>query len=301
MSVISSSNNTIFKDSSIVISNVKRFLKSYNAFDLLNIQEFHRYISDITAQLGLGVLKEDDALVYIEGSKGLLPDNFKSLYAAYKTTPFFSHEPIDRLQSNSFSMTRDVTQELIASANRCEIECCENNVKIVERITVKNYVTDSGYMHFGTPILLTLSPNVKPIFIEKDSPSLNHGGKDEITIDERYMYTNFDHDVVYIKYYGTPMDKITSLPMIPDIKSVEKAIEWYIIYQTLLGLWYNSEVPDLQNKFQQAKQEYEFWFAEALHERKLPTFQALVEKMRLNRGNLRIYQMDTANNLNRHS
>jgi len=300
MSVISSENNTIFKDSSIVISNVKRFLKSYDAFDLLNVQEFYRYISDVTAQLGLGVLKEDDALVYIEGSKGLLPENFKSLYSAYKTTPFFSHEPIDRLQSSSFSMTRDVTHEVIVSANKCEISCCENSSKVVESIIVKNYVTDSGYMHFGTPILLRLSPNVKPVFVEKDSPSLNHGGKEEITIDDRYMYTNFDHDVVYIKYYGIPMDKITGLPMIPNIKSVEKAIEWYIIYQTLLGLWYNSEVPDIQNKFQQAKQEYEFWFAEALHESKLPTFQALVDKIRLNRGNLRVYQMDTANTINRH-
>lgn len=295
MSVISSSNNTLFRDSSLVISNVKRFLKSYDAFNLLNVQEFYRYISDVTAQLGLGVLMESDALVYIKSSKGLLPENFKSLYAAYKTTPFFSHEPIDRLQSSSFSIIRDVTQEIIDSANKCTIECCENSSRILERLTVKDYVTDLGYLHFGTPILLTLSPNVKPVFVEEHSPSLNHGGREEITIDGKYVYTNFDNDVIYIKYYGTPMDKVTGLPMIPNIKSVEKAIEWYIIYETMLGLWYNSEVPDLQNKFQEAKQQHEFWFAEALHESKLPTFQALVEQIRLNRSNLRIYQIDTIN------
>lgn len=293
MSVISASNNTIFKDASIVISNVKRFLKSYDAFNLLSVQEFYRYITDVTDQLGFGALQESDYLVYIESSKGLLPENFKSLYAAYKTSPSFSHNPIDRLQSNSFSITTDITQEIITNANKCEIECCTNNQSILEKLTVKNYVTDSGTLNFGCPLLLTLSPNVKPTLIEENSPCLYQGGINEITIDERYMYTNFDNDVVYIKYFGLPRDKDTGLPLIPNIKSVEKAIEWYIIYNTLLGLWYNSEVPDLQNKWQQAKVEYEFWFAEALHESKLPTFQALIEKARFNKGNLRIYQIDT--------
>lgn len=295
MGVITSSNNTIFKDSAIVISNVKRYLKSFNAFNLLSEEEFYRYISDIIHQLGIGIMQESDALVFIESSKGVLPYNFKTLYAAYKTTPFFQHSDIERLQSNSFSITTDITHEIISQANKCTIECCENSQKVIEKLTIRNFVNEGKNLNFSTPILLRLSPNVKRDFIEQNCHNLNSGSKFEITIDGNFLYTNFDKDVVYIKYYGFPVDKDTGLPMIPNIRSAEKAIEWYIIWQTLMGLWYNSDAPDMQNKWQAAKVEYEHWFAQAEYEVKLPSFQTLLDQIRRNRGNLSIYQM-TDNN-----
>lgn len=291
MSVISPSNNTIFKDSSIVISNVKRDLSSFNAFNLLREEEFYRYISDILNQLGVGVMMESDSLVLIESSKGILPFNFKTLYAAYKTTPFFNHPNIERLQSNSFSITTDITHEIIAQSNRCTIECCENSQKVIEKLTVKNFVNEGKHLNFTTPILLRLSPNVQQKFIEQGCQNLNSGSPHEITIDGRYIYTNFDRDVVYIKYYGFPVDKDTGLPMIPNITAVEKAIEWYIKWQTLMAIWYNNDVPDIQNKWQAAKVEYEHWFGQAEFEVKLPSFQNGIDLIRKNRGNLSIYQM----------
>src|ERR1019366_6282646 len=166
--------------------------------------------------------------------------------------------------------------------------------------TVKNYVTDSGYLNFGTPILLHLSPNVKPVYVDEDSPCINNGSQFEITIDGTHIYTNFHHDVIYMKYYGFPTSKDTGLPLIPNINAVEKAIEWYIIWQSLLSLWFNSEVPDLQNKYKEAEQHYNFWFAQALYEVKLPTFQALVDKIRLNRKYLSTYQIDSYGSQHHH-
>lgn len=291
MAVISPSNNTLFKDSSIIVSTVKRFLKSYNAFNLIPEEEFYRYIYDVLSALGIGVLKEEQSLVYIQASKGVLPFNFKSLYAAYRVTPSFSQMNLNHEQSNSSVMTTDITQEIITRANKCEIECCETNAQILEKVTIKNFVNEGALLIFTSPNLLRLSPNVKKTFIEDDSPCLFSKSSSEITIDGNFLYTNFDKGTVFMKYYGFPLDKESGLPLIPNINSVEKAIEYYLRYQTLLQLWYNNDVPDLQAKWQKAEADYELALEKAKYEDKLPTFQAMTDKAFRNKRNLSIYQI----------
>ena len=290
MGVISATNNTIFRDSSIMISNVKRFLRSYNAFNLINEEEFYRYIKEIVSQLGMGVYKEEQAIVHIGKFKGVLPLNFTQLYSAYKLTPSFNHEDRIHEQSNGYAIFSDVSSELlIAGKDSCEISCCDKDDKTIEKITVRNFVKE-GFINFNNPILLHLSPNVKKGLLVDDSPNLWATSLFEITIDDKFVYTNFQNDGIYIKYYGLPLDPESGLPQIPNINSVEKAIEWYIIYQTLLQLWFNTEVPDIQTKWQKAEIEYKEWFAQALYEVKLPTFQSMVDKVRFNRGNLQVFR-----------
>lgn len=291
MSVISSANNTLFKDSSIVISNVKRRLQSFNILNLLPETDFYRWIADVLTQLGIGAMKDSDAFVYIEGSKGRLPYNFKTLYAAYKTTPFFSHAPIEHIQSNSFVMSREVTQEIFSTLNRCNVSCCENDAKIVEKITVKNAIVEGNPLNLSSPILLTLSPNVKKSFIEQDCHNLNSGSVYEITLDGEFIYTNFDSDFIYLQYYGFPIDKDTGLPMIPDITSIKTAIEWDLVYNSFLTLYLNGEVADIKEKLQIVTQEKDYWFAQALSEVKTPSFQTMIESARLKRRSLDAYQI----------
>lgn len=289
MSVITASDTTIFKDSSIMISNVNRFLKSYAT--LYQPEEFYRYIKEIISQLGIGVYKESQAISPVSNYKAKLPDNFAVLYSAYKVTPSFSHkDKIHFQESSSWVMKNEVTSELIVESGGCEIDCSLKNQEVIEKFTVKNYVREGNDMDFTYPILLRLSPNVKRGIRTDDSPCIGASSPLEISIDNGFLYTNFSEDNVYIKYYGLPIDDESGLPMIPNINSVEKAIEWYIIYQVLLGLWFNSEVSDLQTKVQKAEIEYRYWFAQALYEAKLPSFQTMINKALLNRKSLSVYR-----------
>lgn len=290
MGVISASNTTVFRDSSTLISNVKRFLSSYTAFNLIDEGEFYRYMIEIISQLGTAVFKEEEAIIPIGQYQGALPINFSQLYAAYKVTPQFKGKERIHEQSNGISMYSDITSELSLLGDCCEIECCGKDDKTIEKITVRNYVKEGPALNFGNPVLLRLGNNVRKDRIVSDSISLGIESPFEISIDNKFIYTNFKDDSVYLKYYGLPLDAESGLPQIPNINSVEKAIEWYIIYQVMLQLWFNSEVPDIQNKWQKAEQEYRYWFAQALYEAKLPTFQSMVDKIMFNKGNHRIYR-----------
>jgi hypothetical protein len=78
--------------------------------------------------------------------------------------------------------------------------------------------------------------------------------------------------------------------MIPDTTFVEKCIEDYIIYRILEDSWFNGDVPDMEKKYQVARLNSDDSFKTALYYCKLPSFQSVINKIRVDRKNLRIYQ-----------
>ncbi len=285
MSIINPDSNNVFKSASEMYSKVKRFLSSYNAANLIDEGEFPIYINEVLRSLGVGVYKESDAVLNVNNFKAPLPANFSILYAAYKVTPVFEGKDFVHQQGNPISVYNDVTWEVLDSGKNCDINCVANSDnKILERITVRQYVKEENViMNFTSPILLSLSPNVKRNKCTDDCQNILGTSPFEITIDDGFLLTNFNKDCVYIKYYELAKDE-NGVPLIPDIKEVEKTIEWYIIYQLMLKWFINGEVPDLQNRWQLAEAEYNKYFAEAKFINRLPSFQNMINTVRRQRS-----------------
>lgn len=289
MGVISADNTNLFKTSDYVFSKVKRFLSSYNAANLIDEGEFGTYVKEVLRDLGIGVYKETDAVLRVKNYKARLPEGFTTLYAAYKCTPYFDQQDRTHYQGG-VSVFNDVTWELLEKDKYCGSGVCDISFdrqpgSIIEKISVRQYVKEevvsSGSL--TNPILLRLSPNVKKSKCSEDCENLLASSPYEISIEDGFIMTNFNDDCIYMKYYEFPLDE-NGVPMIPDIEDVQKTIEWYIIYQLLLKWFINGEVPDLQNRWQFAQQEYEKFFAKSKYYLKLPSFLGMVNQIRRQRS-----------------
>lgn len=284
MSIINPANNNYFKSSAFVFSKVKRDLSSYDAANLIDEGEFPEYVKHVLRILGLGVYKENDAVMKVCDYKAKLPTDFSQLYAAYKCTPWVGSNDVAHLQGQPISVYNDVTWELLQSGANCTIETANQDQKIIEKITVRQFVKETPIVvNFKNPVLLSLSPNVRRDRCAEDCENLLCTSIHEITITDGFLYANFTGDCIYMKYYGFPLDE-DGLPMIPDIERVEKAIEWCIKYNIMYNWWMNNSVPDLQNRWQAAQIEYEKWLAESKRELQMPYFSQMVNNIRKNRA-----------------
>lgn len=270
--------NLTFKPASIVYSKVKRRLKSLGIAGTIDEGEFPTYTKEALNNLGLGVLKESEAIIEIVNSKACLPNDFRYIYSVYKCSPDFvcDNKTRKHIQNSSFSYTTEITDQIAITNNSCEFNCCADNNGYVESVWVNTYVLETPSLSFNNFRPLTLNTNVG-----SSMPSSYYIG--DFNIIGKTIYTGFTDDFVYIKYYGFPIDAEGEL-LVPDVQQIETAVEWYIIYQTLLSLWFDGSVPDIQNKWQVAEQKYNEGLAEAKYNRKLPAFSEMVGSIREQRA-----------------
>lgn len=282
MGNITAYNKNVFKSTKFLFSRVKRLLQSYDLANKIDEGEFPQYVKEILKVLGVGVFRESQAIIPINDYHGSIPEDYDQFYSAYRCchddlkVPHGTKEVVH--PQSGFKFVTDVTKEYILDRGSCEINCCENSKQLVESINIKTYVVEEKCdtnFRFKALAPLRLSPNVNR---DKNAPGCG-GHPNEITIDQKHVHTNFDCDYVYMKYYGFPIDDDGQIE-IPDIQQVENAIFWYIIYNILLSYWFDSSVPDIQNKWQKAEQEYEKAFAEAKYYLKLPAFTEMINSLR---------------------
>lgn len=282
MGVISGDQN-MFKSAELLYSKIKREWQSFGSVNLLNDADFPLYTSEVLRELGNGVMREEEVIIKIKNGKGRLPKDFHQIYAAYKcqldsckTTAY------DSLQ-NSTTYYNEVTCDLLCRKTMCDTDCHCNKDKLLERVTVKQYVKE-GVLNYNyvRPTLLRISPNVKAKCSD-DCLNMMSTSDSEITINNGYIFTNFNDGDVYLKYYAFPVDT-NGLPEIPNIVQVEKAIEWYIKWKILLNFWFTDELSNAQSKWQKAEEQYLKYMAEARFNDKLPTFAKLVDTLRHTRA-----------------
>lgn len=274
MGKITDYNPNKFIKADYIYSKVKRDFKSFNAVNLIDDSSFPEYTMDILRQIGNSGMREQDALIILHGNNVKLPEDFYMLHAAYRCKNANSSNKDNRIFQNKNVFEHDITCEILQRSNNCQIDCCADD-KIIQRVTIKNYVNDTTYNYeYNCLGLLTLSPNVNSEFAKH-----GYSRGNEITINDGYLFTNCEDDAIYMLYYAFPYDE-TGIPMIPEDIYVEKAIENYIKWQLLLNFWIVDDVANVGQKAQFYKQEYERAMAEVRYNKKLPPFSTLVNYLR---------------------
>lgn len=284
MGQINSNNKIEFVSANEIYDKIRRDFNSFGSTNLLDETEWASYVYEVLSRLGVGILKEEQAIVKINNSFiGDLPFDFKELYAAYKCTPSFSSQ--DNIYPQQVvKMWVDVACSTYKQTKDCEINCCCPNQELVEKIEMRTYIGgENRTMSFVNPILLRLSPNVRPDKRSGDCKNILYSSPFEITITDHSIITNFKNDCVYMQYYAFPYDEDRN-PMVPDVEEIKKAIEWWIKYNITLNMFFNESVQNITNKWQKAEQEFDFWFAESKYLLKLPAFNTLVNAIRNKRS-----------------
>lgn len=281
MGIITGSNKNSFVSAEEIYSKVRRDLKSFVGANLIDEGEFPIYTAEVLSELGISTAKECEAVLEISDCKTKVPKGLQEIDAIYKCTPLKSSKTIWRGQGTNI-IKQDVTCEVLGITEGCNI-LCSSNERIIQKITTQVFINDScESMDYINPVLLRLSPNVKSK-CSTNCMNLISSAPFEISIDDGWFKTNFDNDCIYIQYYGFPLD-CDGRPMIPNIHQVKKAIEMYIKYQILLSFWYNSDVADIQNKWNKAERDYLDAMSECRYILKLPSFSTLINQARINRS-----------------
>lgn len=282
--------NIKFKSADFIYSKVKRFLRSFDFAGIIDEGEFPTYTKEVLNKLGVGVYKEQRAILHIENGKACLPPNFKYIQGAFKCEvdeyTWKDKQDTAHLQS-SFSFERDVTQEFFLDTYNSEIACTRSSRSLIESVNIKSTFYTKADATFNRILPIRISKFFDFELLADNNITVGDGSSMyELSIDNNTLYTNFKYGVVYLEYFGLPMSDGEIL--IPEIEHVEKAVEWYIIYQILLSSWFNSSVPDVQNKFMKAEQEYNNAFAEAKYFLKAPSFLTAVGMIRKTRNDSKL-------------
>ena len=280
MSVISGE-NIKFISAEEIYGEIRRFLKSFSATNIIDEGEFPQYTMDVLNKLGSSVLKESEALLSVENYKATLPEDFVTLYAAYKCKPSFNTNLTnkDGILQNQTVLYHDITKDVIQTDSSCLSDCCVD-VKVLERYNIKQYYNEKNFItyHIHNPILLRVSPNVRER-CDKECLSLRHSSPYEITFSNNTILTNFTDDEIYMLYYSRPMDE-NNIPLIRDEQYLREAVKWYIIYMVTLSMWMNNEAPDIQSKWQLAERNYNDAINAAKNHNKLPSFSRMINYAR---------------------
>lgn len=268
-----------------VLADVKVILRSFDEAGLLNEGDMIRHADWVINRLGIGVMDENTLILEVEDSKVEVPEHFKHLDFIYKcdkcgqsggnTVRYYYGHP------TKFTI-RDYSKKI------CYDKCCikEEHEEIKREIYIEGKeVVDN----FCNKQLLSISPMVPKNKLGESCKNLHCLSPNKFNLDDKFFYFNFETGNVYIKYKKAYVDE-EGYPLIIDDPYIIKAIQDYIIYQSFLMIYYNSEVDVLQ-RMQKAEIEHKTSLSEALYNDKLPEYNNFVRYGKLRGKSLEIFNL----------
>lgn len=310
MGVINPGNMLTFTSTDQLFARVRKRLSSFDAAGILDEGDFYFYIKDVIERLGVSVYDEGRMLIGVKHFRAPLPDNFSYLYAAYSTSPvsLTSQSKQTCFPQEGFALYMEDTWQPFRQCKGNNCQAAKFDFVAGESLRSRTYVQGKpNTMNYTRPHLLRLTANAKPFLHHS---SIHHSsepdlvdtqsqhfsaGMDEITIHNGFIHTLFEEGSIFMLYYGLAMDPESGLPMIPSNSWIEKAIEDYIIYRVIEDMWFNGQVPDMDNRYKMARANSDDSMKAALYWCKTPSFVEAISYIRVQRKNLRIYTQTNFN------
>lgn len=163
------------------------------------------WVIDCLKKFGVNICNIEEGIFKVENSKTILPDTFKSLRLAMRTTPLGCDRKYDcnsapyiyRQRIENPAYFDDITQEYITTCN----------AKIItEQILIDN--TPTNFYHSCE--YLSLVKGINKASLSSDCVNIRPGIRDaypyQINITGNVINTNFSEGEIYVQYYTLPQE-----------------------------------------------------------------------------------------------
>lgn len=267
------------------LANVKSILRSFDEAGLINESEMLTSAEWVINRLGISMMVDDELILEVEDGMADIPEHFKQLEFLYKcdSKDTTGYNTVRYYYGHPTKFTiRDYSKKVCV--DRCEI------TEEFEEIKREIYIEGKQQVdRFCNKKLLSLHPGVPTSKLAENCINLHCKSPEKFNMNNEQFFFNFKEGHVYLKYKKTAVDS-DGYPLVVDDPYVLKAIQDYIIYQSLLQIYYNSEV-DVKTRLDKAEVEHRFSLGEALYNDKLPEYKKYVRYGKLRGSNLEIFNL----------
>ena len=283
-----------FKTTDSLFGRILEDFGSFTQAQLIDEGMFYKDVKYILALLGISWYREAEDVVHIEHYKACLPKDFKLLDAAYSCQGNIVDTPqpdgllLQQLTFDHYPESQPNYHD-VSCAGNCGGACQQSNA-IFNRHVLTLVKRGDQMFQYHTPKLLKIGNVNTKRQCTKNCANVFSTEGDTITIQNGHIYTNFKEGNVFLRYHAFPLDEETGLPLIPDDPIIEKCLEMYIKANIIRNLWTNSEA-DVQQQVRYYDELSKEALAQALYHTKLPSFQVMVNAIRLQRKRLNVYQL----------
>lgn len=287
-----------FKSSKSLFSRVKEDLYSFDAAGLLDEGKFYKDVQYVLFSLGAMWYAEKEETLEVERYRAVIPKDFTIMESVYRLHGS-GQNPIHLPDGIVFSeFTFDHYPETQIPDWNSPLVCpaqtdywMQDGSKIFNSFKYLLIQRGNEVRSYHPPILMRPgNVDTKKFCSKACHNGPHHNSPDVFTIQNGYLYTNFEHGDILLTYKGFALDE-DGLPMIPDNVLIEKAIEDYIKYNIIKNLRTNgdADVSQLINIYKADQKES---MGKAITETKLPSFATTINQIRKVKQRLNMYQLD---------
>lgn len=280
-----------FKSAGSLFARIMEDFSSFSKAQLIDEGMFYKDVKYVLTILGILWFREAETILDVKNYRTALPVDFKLLDAAYSCQGNIVSTPQpDGLVLQQLSFDHYPS----ADPNNHAAPCCGSNCLTPDEPIFNRHIMTlvkrgDCMWQYHTPKLLRVGNINTKRQCTTSCANVYSTEADTITIQNGQLFTNFREGTVFIRYHAFPLDE-DGLPMIPDDPIIEKCIEMYIKANIMRNLWTNKEA-DVQQQVRYYDDLSREAMSQAIYHTKLPTFQTMVNAIRLQRKRLNIYQL----------
>jgi hypothetical protein len=297
-----------------LFAKIEENLNQYTNNGLLDVGKFFTEVKFMISKLGIAAYELTEAVIFLENHRGELPCNFYLLDSAWLcdtsrsntlTIPqskfiMYSQLNCERIaQKTCNSSSEDAVRQVISNGVVIQsTPCNNNNEQILDKVTITEYIkTGHAEFTYRNPVLLRLNNRKttgNPVCTDK-CKNLFAKSLYEISITQqgynKYIHSTLEEPTIYLKYYAYPEDPDTGLPLIPDDPTIQRAIEYHLMYTFFYMLWLNGDDPNIEKKVADLGQKRDMYLREAINYSTMPSFNKSIEYARNARKKWAAYEL----------
>lgn len=223
---------------------IKSMMPQYVSAGLVDDMSIYGYMLEGLSEISILPTIRIETIINIKNNKGKLPDGFKSLYSAIKCEPYVmttdQEEPKDILQEIYTYKVRETNNKSWSTCDPCDV--VETDSCVVEKVYLHNGTRANLYYNNLQPIKLKLTPYIKKTKCDKECKNFNQQSPHEISINNKYVYTNFKEGNIYMIYNGYEEDD-EGFVMIPETteNNLLKFLKAFVIREFLRAMFRSSD------------------------------------------------------------
>lgn len=232
------------------LSEIKSNLQSHVSSGLIDDSQIYSLMLDGLSELSIMPTIRIETILDVKNNKVKLPDGFRSLYSAVKCEPFGviseDDDKKDVLLDTYLYKVRETNTLSWNTCNPCDVT--ETDSCIVEKVYLHDGSKHNIYYNNVQSLKLKLTPHVRRNKCDKECVNFKVvNSPNEISINNKYLYTNFKEGSIFMVYngYDEDDDGFVIIPETPG-NNVYKFLKAYVIKELIKILMINGDLTGVE-------------------------------------------------------